>query len=55
VVIDRRDATSNVAVSFSTHVLKHTILFDKRQLINNVGGRASSARLKPAVSARTFQ
>lgn len=52
--MDRRDAASHVAVSFSTHVLTYTILFDKRQLRNNVGGRASSARRKPAVSARTF-
>ena len=54
VVIDGRDATSNVTIPFSTHVLQHITLFDRRQLMNNVGGRASSARLKPTVSARTF-
>lgn len=54
VVIDRRDATSNVAIPFSTHVLRYTSLFDTCQLTNNVGGRASSASLKGAFSARTF-
>jgi hypothetical protein len=54
VVIDGREAASNVAIPFSTHVLQYSTLFDKRQRTNNVGGRASSASLKGVVSARTF-
>ncbi len=52
VVIDCRDAASNVAVSLSTHVLQYTWTFDSCQ--QKKGGQASSARLKAAVSACVF-
>ena len=53
VIRQRRNSAAKMAVAFSTHVLNYATPLDSCQQ-TKAGARASSAWLKPAVSAAIF-